>query len=81
VGATKAVSPLPGAASYRHVAKQLLMSVVQEICMLCSVGARERATAPGHPVVPREWYRYRDLIDRLMCAHFSSGLILLSHHP
>jgi len=27
------------------------------------VGAGERATAPGHPVVPREWYPYRDRFD------------------
>ena len=40
---------------------QLLTSVVREICMLRSVGAGERATAPGHPVVSREWYPYRDL--------------------
>ena len=32
--------------------KQLLTSVVREICMLRSVGAGERATAPGHPVAP-----------------------------
>jgi hypothetical protein len=30
--------------------KQLLTSVVREICTLRSVGAGERATAPGHPV-------------------------------
>jgi hypothetical protein len=30
--------------------KQLLTSVVREICMLRSVGAGAQATAPGHPV-------------------------------
>src|SRR5208337_4143454 len=50
VAATKAVSPLLGAASYRHAVKQLLTSVVREICTLRSVGAGARATAPGHPV-------------------------------
>jgi hypothetical protein len=30
--------------------KQLLTSVVREICMLRSVGAGARATVPGHPV-------------------------------
>ncbi len=50
VAATKAVSPLLGAASYRHAVKQLLTSVVREICTLSSVGAGARATAPGHPV-------------------------------
>ena len=35
-------------------------SVVREIRMLRSVGAGERATAPGHPVVSRELYPYRD---------------------
>jgi hypothetical protein len=48
--ATKAVSPLLGAASYRHAVKQLLTSVAREICMLRPVGAGERETAPGHPV-------------------------------
>src|ERR1035437_5438827 len=48
--ATKAVSPLLGAASYRHAVKQLLTSVVREICTLRSVGAGARATAPGHPL-------------------------------
>jgi hypothetical protein len=52
--ATKAVSPLLGAASYRHAVKQLLTSVVREICTLRSVGAGERATAPGHPVGTRQ---------------------------
>jgi hypothetical protein len=41
--------------------KQLLKSVVREIRMLRSVGAGERVTAPGHPVVSRERYPYRDL--------------------
>jgi hypothetical protein len=50
MAATKAVSPLLGAASYRHAVKQLLTSVVREICMLRSVGAGARATVPGHPV-------------------------------
>ena len=46
----KAVSPLLGVASYRRAVKPLLTSVVREICTLRSVGAGERATAPGHPV-------------------------------
>ena len=50
VAATKAVSPLLGAASYRRAVKQLLTSVVREICTLRSVGAGARATASGHPV-------------------------------
>ena len=50
VAATKAVSPLLGAASYRRAVKQLLTSVVREICTLRSVGAGARATVPGHPV-------------------------------
>jgi hypothetical protein len=50
VAATKAVSPLLGATSYCHAVKQLLTSVVREICTLRSVGAGARATAPGHPV-------------------------------
>src|SRR6266849_1431153 len=50
VAATKAVSPLLGAASYRRAVNQLLTSVVREICTLRSVGAGARATAPGHPV-------------------------------
>ena len=37
--ATKAVSPLYGATSYRCAVKQLLTSVVREICTLRSVGA------------------------------------------
>jgi RNA-directed DNA polymerase len=37
--ATKAVSPLCGAASYRHAVNQLLTSVVRETCTLLSVGA------------------------------------------
>ncbi|MGA7766889.1 MAG: hypothetical protein WCA27_11775, partial [Candidatus Sulfotelmatobacter sp.] len=40
--------------------KQLLTSVVREICTLRSVGAGERATAPGHPVAPGNWCPYRD---------------------
>jgi hypothetical protein len=36
---TKALSPLQGAASYRHTVKQLLKSVVRQIRMLRSVGA------------------------------------------
>jgi hypothetical protein len=50
IAATKAASPLLGAASYRHAVKRLLKSVVREVCTLRSVGARARATAPGHPV-------------------------------
>jgi hypothetical protein len=49
-GATKAVSPLLGVASYRRAVKHLLTSVVREICTLRSVGAGARETAPGHPV-------------------------------
>ncbi len=50
VAATKAVSPLLGAATHRRAVKQLLTSVVREICTLRSVGAGARVTAPGHPV-------------------------------
>jgi hypothetical protein len=39
---------------------QLLTSVVREICTLRSVGAGERATAPGHPVVVRHHDPYSD---------------------
>jgi hypothetical protein len=39
VVATKAVSPIPGAASYRCAVNQLLKSVVREIRTLRSVGA------------------------------------------
>src|SRR4029077_14707466 len=60
VAATKVVSPLLGAASYRRAVKQLLTSVVREICTLRSVGAGVRATAPGHPVAPGNWCPYRD---------------------
>jgi hypothetical protein len=59
VAATKAVSPLLGAASYRHAVKQLLTSVVREICTLRSVGAAARATAPGHPVGRQQWLSLR----------------------
>ena len=55
LSATKAVSPLLGVASYRRAVKQLLTSVVREICTLRSVGAGERATAPGHPVGDQQW--------------------------
>jgi hypothetical protein len=40
--------------------KQLLTSVVREICMLRSVGAGERVTAPGHPVVVSDHDPYSD---------------------
>ena len=53
--ATKAVSPLRGVASYRRAVNQLLTSVVREICTPRSVGAGERATAPGHPVGNQQW--------------------------
>ena len=43
--------------------KQLLTSVVREIRTLRSVGAGERATAPGHPVALSNDRPYRDLID------------------
>ena len=39
---------------------QLLTSVVREICTLRSVGAGERATAPGHPVAISDGRPYRD---------------------
>jgi hypothetical protein len=55
IDATKAVSPLLGAASYRRAVKHLPTSVVREICTLRSVGAGERATAPGHPVGNQSW--------------------------
>jgi len=57
--ATKAVSPLRGVASYRRAVNQLLTSVVREICTLRSVGAGERATAPGHPVGDQRWSSLR----------------------
>ena len=60
VAATKAVSPLLGAASYRRAVKQLLTSVVREICTLRSVGAGARATVPGHPVAISDDRPYRD---------------------
>jgi len=44
--------------------KQLLTSVVREICTLRSVGAGARATAPGHPVAISNGRPYRDLTDR-----------------
>jgi hypothetical protein len=53
VAATKAVSPLLGATSYRRAVQQLLTSVVQEICTLRSVGAGARVTAPATRWVPR----------------------------
>ena len=43
--------------------KQLLTSVVREICTLRSVGAGVRVTAPGHPVGDQQWSSYRDLFD------------------
>ncbi|MFZ1139006.1 MAG: hypothetical protein WAN76_07505, partial [Candidatus Sulfotelmatobacter sp.] len=49
-----------GATSYRRAVKQLLTSVVREICTLRSVGAGERATAPGHPVAASNGCPYRD---------------------
>ena len=57
------VSPLLGAASYRRAVKQLLTSVVREICTLRSVGAGARVTAPGHPVAVSNDRPYRDLVD------------------
>ena len=60
VAATKAVSPLLGAASYRHAVNQLLTSVVREIRTLRSVEAGERVTAPGHPVAASDGCPYRD---------------------
>jgi hypothetical protein len=39
VGATKALSPIPGVASYRYAVNQLPKSVVREIRTLRSVGA------------------------------------------
>jgi hypothetical protein len=38
---------------------------VREICTLRSVGAGERATAPGHPVAISEGRPYRDQQLRL----------------
>lgn len=55
VAAAKAVSPLPGAASYRYTVKRLLTSVVRENSTPRSVGARGRVTVPGHPVGDRRW--------------------------
>jgi hypothetical protein len=47
--ATKAVSPVWEAASYRRAVNQLLTSVVRETCTLRSVGAGT-GDRPGHPV-------------------------------
>ena len=55
VAATKGVSPLLGAASYRRAVKQLLTSIVREMSTLRSVGAGARATASGHPVGDQRW--------------------------
>jgi hypothetical protein len=53
--------------------KHLLTSVVREICMLRSVGAGERATAPGHPVAISNGRPYRDpIIAALDAANFCS---------
>jgi hypothetical protein len=73
VAATKALSPLLGAASYRQAVKQLLTSVVREICMLRSVGAGERVTAPGHPVAISDGRPYRDSNSRFQLV----GIALL----
>jgi hypothetical protein len=48
--ATKAVPLFRGVASDRRAVKQLLTRVVREVLTLRSVGAGQRATAPGHPV-------------------------------
>jgi hypothetical protein len=48
--ATKAVPLFRGVASDPRAVKQLLTSVVREVLTLRSVGAGQRATAPGHPV-------------------------------
>ena len=45
--------------------KQLLTSVVREICTLRSVGAGARVTAPGHPVGSND-RPYRDFIEGLI---------------
>ncbi|MBZ5689223.1 MAG: hypothetical protein LAP86_29820, partial [Acidobacteriia bacterium] len=61
IGATQAVSLVLGDASDRGAVNQLLTSVVREIRTLRSVGAGERATAPGHPVAISNGRPYRDL--------------------
>ena len=43
--------------------KQLLTSVVREICTLRSVGAGVRATVPGHPVVMGNHDSYSDFSE------------------
>ena len=60
IGATQAVSLVLGDASDRGAVKQLLTSVVREFRTLRSVGAGERATAPGHPVVMSNRDPYSD---------------------
>src|SRR5271167_3966826 len=62
---TKAVSPLPGAASYRHAVKQLLKSVVREICTLRSVGAGGGRPPPATRWATSDGRPYRDSIDGL----------------
>ena len=83
IGATKAVSPLVGVASYRLAVKHLPTSVVREICTLRSVGAGARATAFGHPVgsqqrlsLPRSTVDY--LAWRLFFDHRPSGVTLVT---
>ena len=48
--------------------KQLLKSVVREICTLRSVGAGARATAPGHPVGSQQWLSLpRSTVIQVQC--------------
>jgi hypothetical protein len=42
--------------------------------MLRSVGAGARATVPGHPVVPREWYPYRDQLGQPTGERMKTGM-------
>jgi hypothetical protein len=60
--ATKAVSPVCGATSYRHVVNHSLTSAVREIRTLRSVGAGA-GDRSGHPVALGNRRPYRDRTD------------------
>jgi hypothetical protein len=65
---TKAVSPLQGAASYRHTVKQLLKSVVRQIRMLRSVGAGGGQLPPATQWAISDDRPYRDSSSQLAMA-------------